>query len=58
LKETCSTPRRKKLVYGGMKGLSGHIARLTRRGWRLRMMQVDYWKNGKIVYIVELEKDK
>lgn len=51
------TPNRKKLVYGRQATLDKYIARYKAKGWRLRMTQVDYWKNGKKVYIAELEKE-
>ena len=53
-----TTPKRKKLVYGRQATLDKYIARYKAKGWRLRMSQVDYWKNGKKVYIAELEKEK
>ena len=49
-------PNRKKLVYGGQKGLDSHIARLTNTGWRVVMTQICYQARGKKVYIAELEK--
>lgn len=52
------TPKRKRLIYGRQSTLEKYIAQYQAKGWRLRMMQVDYWKNGKKVYIAELEKDK
>lgn len=51
------TPNRKRLVYGGQKGLDSHIARLAKTGWRVVMTQICYQANGKKVYIAELEKE-
>lgn len=50
-------PERKKLIYGRQATLDKYIARYKAKEWRLRMTQVDYWKNGKVVYIAELEKE-
>lgn len=52
------TPDRKKLVYGRQATLEKHIAQHLAKGWRLRMTRTDYWKNGKKVYIAELEKER
>lgn len=49
-------PDRKKLVYGGQKGLDSHIARLAKTGWRVIKSEIDRWANGKRVYIAELER--
>lgn len=54
--KTPITPRRKKLVYGGQKGLDSHIARLAKTGWRVVKTEIDHWANGDKVYIAELEK--
>lgn len=51
------TPDRKKLVYGRQKTRDKYIVQYQDKGWRLRMTQTDYWKNGKVVYIAELEKE-
>lgn len=48
---------RKKLVYGGQKGLVNHIARLAKSGWRVVTTQICYQAKGKKVYIAELEKE-
>ena len=50
------TPNRKKLVYGGQKGLDSHIARLVKSGWKVVTTQICYQARGKKVYIAELEK--
>lgn len=50
------TPNRKRLAYGGQKGLDSHIARLVKTGWRVVKTEIDKWANGKRVYIAELEK--
>lgn len=50
------TINRKKLAYGGRKGLDSHIARLAKSGWRVSKTEIDRWANGKKVYIAELEK--
>lgn len=49
-------PNRKRLVYGGQKGLDSHIARLAKTGWQVTESWIDHWANGKKVYIAELEK--
>lgn len=51
------TPNRKKLVYGGQKGLDSHIARLVKSGWKVVTTQICYQVRGKKVYIAELEKE-
>ena len=51
-----TTPERKKLVYGGQKGLDSHIARLANSGWKVVMTKIFYQARGKKVYIAELEK--
>lgn len=51
------TTNRKRLVYGGSKGLDSHIARLVKTGWRIVMTQICYQVRGKKVYIAELEKE-
>lgn len=48
---------RKRLVYGGQKGLDSHVARLVKTGWRVVKTEIDKWTNGKRVYIAELEKE-
>lgn len=53
-----TTTNRKKLVYGGQKGLDSHIARLMKTGWRVVMTQICYQARGKKVYIAELEKER
>lgn len=50
------THKRKRLIYGRQSTLNKYIAQYQAKEWRLRMMQVDYWANGKKVYIAELEK--
>lgn len=50
------TPNRKRLVYGRKPTRDRYIREYQAKGWRLRMTQTDYWKNGKRVYIAELEK--
>lgn len=49
---------RKRLVYGRQATLERYISRHLAKGWRLRMTRTDYWKNGKKVYIAELEKER
>ena len=51
------TPNRKRLVYGGQKGLDSHIARLTATGWKLKTTQICYYERNRKVYIAELEKE-
>lgn len=51
------TPNRKRLVYGRQKTRDKYIVQYQSKGWRLCMTQTDYWKNGKVVYIAELEKE-
>lgn len=50
------TPNRKRLVYGGQKGLDSNIARLAKTGWQVEKTEIDVWANGKRVYIAELVK--
>lgn len=50
-------PNRKRLVYGGQKGLDSHIARLVNSGWKVVTTQICYQERGKKVYIAELEKE-
>lgn len=50
------TPNRKRIVYGGQKGLDSRIARLKKSGWKVIMTQICYQARGKKVYIAELEK--
>lgn len=50
------TIKRKRIVYGGQKGLDSHIARLAKSGWKVVMTQICYQARGKKVYIAELEK--
>ncbi len=52
------TPNRKYLVYGRKSTRDKYIREYQAKGWWLRMTQTDYWKNGKKVYIAELEKEK
>lgn len=52
-----TTTNRKRLVYGGQKGLDSHIARLVKTGWQVVKTEIDRWANGKKVYIAELEKE-
>lgn len=52
------TTKRKRIVYGGQKGLDNHIARLAKSGWKVVMTQICYHARGKKVYIADLEKDK
>lgn len=52
------TPNRKRLVYGGRKGLDSHIARLEKSGWKAVTTQICHQARGKKVYIAELEKEK
>lgn len=51
------TPERKKLVYGGQKGLDSHVARLVKSGWKVAKTEVVKWANGKKSFIAELEKE-
>lgn len=53
---TTPAPDRKRLAYGGRKGLDSHIARLVKTGWRVVKTEIDRWANGNVVYIAELEK--
>lgn len=46
----------KRLVYGSQATLDKRIEQYKTKGWILRMTQIDYWANGKKVYIAELEK--
>lgn len=50
------TPNRKKLVYGRQATLDKWIETYKDKGYRLCRRITDYWKNGKVVYIAELEK--
>lgn len=50
------TPNRKKLVYGRQETLDRWIETYKEKGYRLCRRITDYWKNGKVVYIAELEK--
>ena len=52
-----STLNRKKLVYGRQSTLDKWIETYKDKGYRLRRRITDYWKNGKVVYIAELEKE-
>lgn len=47
---------RKKLVYGRQATLDKWIVTYKKKGYRLRRRITDYWENGKVVYIAELEK--
>lgn len=51
------TPERKKLVYGGLKGLDNHIARLAKSGWKVVRTEIIKWANGTKSFIAELEND-
>lgn len=51
------TINRKKLVYGGQKGLDSHVARLIKSGWRVVMTQICYQTKTRKVYIAELVKN-
>ena len=51
------TPNRKKLVYGRQATLDKWIENYKEKGYHLRRRITDYWKNGKRVYIAELEKE-
>lgn len=55
---TVSTPNRKRLIYGGQRGLDSRIARLAKTGWRVVVTQICYQAKGKKVFIAELEKKK
>lgn len=50
------TPNRKRLVYGGRKGLDSHISRLAKSGWKVAKIEVVKWANGKKSFIAELER--
>ena len=50
------TLERKKLVYGRQATLDKWIETYKDKGYRLCRRITDYWKNGKVVYIAELEK--
>lgn len=50
-------PNRKKLVYGRQSTLDKYIEVYKAKGYRLCRRITDYWKNGKVVYIAELEKE-
>lgn len=50
-------PNRKKLVCGRRATLDQRIETYKEKGYRLRRRITDYWKNGKVVYIAELEKE-
>lgn len=47
---------RKKLVYGRQSTLDWWIETYKEKGYRLCRRITDYWKNGKVVYIAELER--
>lgn len=51
------TPERKKLAYGRQTTLDKWIEIYKEKGYRLCRRITDYWKNGKRVYIAELEKE-
>lgn len=51
-----TTPDRKKLVYGRQTTLDKYIETYKEKGYRLCRRITDYWKNGKKVYIAELER--
>lgn len=50
-------PNRKKLIYGRQATLDKYIVEHQAKGYRLCRRITDYWKNGKKVYIAELEKE-
>lgn len=50
-------PNRKRLVYGGQKGLDSHIERLVKSGWKVVTTQICYQVRGEKVYIAELIKE-
>lgn len=52
-----STLNRKKLVYGRQATLDKWIETYKEKGYLLRRRITEYWKNGKVVYIAELEKE-
>lgn len=52
------TPNRKRLVYGRQTTLDKYIEAYKAKGYRLCRRITDYWKNGKVVYIAELEKEE
>lgn len=52
------TPNHKRLVYGRQATLDKWIETYKEKGYRLCRRITDYWKNGKVVYIAELEKEK
>lgn len=56
-KMNAPTPERKKLVYGRQATLDKWIENNKEKGYRLCRRITDYWKNGKRVYIAELEKE-
>lgn len=56
-KMNTQTPDRKKLVYGRQETLDKWIETCKEKGYRLCRRITDYWKNGKVVYIAELEKE-
>lgn len=51
------TPERKKLVCGRQATLDKWIETYKEKSYRLCRRITDYWKNGKVVYIAELEKE-
>lgn len=48
---------RKRLVYGRQETLDKWIETYNEKGYRLCRRVIDYWKNGKRVYIAELIKE-
>lgn len=50
------TIKRKRIVYGGQKGLDSHIARLAKSGWKVVRTEIIKWANGKKSFIAVLEK--
>ena len=51
------TPNRKKLVYGRQATLDKLIETYKEKGYHLCRRITEYWRNGKKVFIAELEKD-
>lgn len=58
IKMNTQIPNRKKLVYGRQATLDKWIETYKEKGYRLCSRITDYWKNGKVVYIAELEKEQ
>lgn len=54
------TTNRKRLVYGGQKGLDSHVARLENSGWKVVKSEIITFQRGRrkgTAYIAELEKE-